>query len=130
MGKQFKRKRFKHILGNKIRKLRTVSGITQVELAKKLGFTSTGAISQIENGLKGMKVESIIRAAEVFGVHPFILLTPYDLGQEETEIITKLFMLLEKHRRQPNMVRSYVQQLLMLLRRFDSNIESPNCRKK
>ena len=103
MSDQFEDRRFRHILGKKIRKLRTTSGKTQVELAKELGFTSTGAISQIENGLKGLKVESIVKAAEVFGVHPFVLMTPYDLGQEEAEIVSKLFLLLEKHRRQPSL---------------------------
>ena len=124
MSNQFEGVRFRHILGNKIRKLRTMSGKTQVELAKELGFTSTGAISQIENGLKGLKVESIMKAAEVFGVHPFVLLTPYDLGEEETEIVSKLFMLLEKHRRQPSLVRPCVQEVLKLLRRMalDSNL--------
>ena len=77
MSNQFEGVRFRHILGNKIRILRTMSGKTQVELGKELGFSSSGAISQIENGLKGLKVESIIRAAEVFGVHPFVLLAPY-----------------------------------------------------
>jgi transcriptional regulator with XRE-family HTH domain len=95
-----------------------MSGKTQVELGKELGFSSSGAISQIENGLKGLKVESIIRAAEVFGVHPFVLLAPYNLSQEETEIVSKLFLLLEKHRRQPSLVRPYVQEVLKLLRRM------------
>ena len=123
MSNQFEDERFRHILGKKIRKLRTISGKTQVELAKELGFTSTGAISQIENGLKGLKVESIVKAAEVFGVHPIVLMTPYELGKEEAEIVSKLFLLLEKHRKQPDAVSPCLQEVLKLLRawRLDMN---------
>ena len=124
MSNQFEGERFRHILGKKIRKLRTISGKTQVELGKELGFTSTGSISQIENGLKGLKVESIVKAAEVFGVHPIVLMTPYELGKEETEIVSKLFLLLEKHRRQPSSARPYVQEVLKILRRVVLGPES------
>lgn len=118
MNDQFEDKRFRHILGSKIRKLRTISGKTQVELAKELGFTSTGAISQVENGLKGLKVESIVKAAEVLGVHPIVLMTPYELGEEEIEIASELFLLFEKYRRKPSMVRPGVKEVLNLLRRL------------
>lgn len=77
MENRFDVKEFRMILGRKIRMLRESKGITQMEWAKELGFTSRGTISQVENGLKGHKVESIMRAAIALEVHPIVLMTPY-----------------------------------------------------
>lgn len=118
MNNQFEGTRFRHILGKKIKKLRTKTGKTQVELATELGFTSTGAISQVENGLKGLKVESIVKAAEVLGVHPIVLITPYELGEEEIEISSELFMLFEKHKRSPEQFWANLQEVRKLLLRL------------
>jgi transcriptional regulator with XRE-family HTH domain len=125
MGKQFKGKRFRHILGNKIRKLRTMSGKTQVELATELGFTSTGAISQVENGLKGLKVESIVKAAEVLGVHPIVLLTPNDLDKGDIEMISAMFKLIEKRSEQPDQVCLRIEKIRKILQEDDQRLKSP-----
>ena len=63
-------KDFRVIIGKRIRGLRIDHEMTQMDLADRLGMTSTGAISQIESGKKGMKLEMIIKAARVFGIQP------------------------------------------------------------
>ena len=56
------------VLGKKIRDLRKLSGLTQVELAAELGYTSTGTISQIEKGVFAMSVLRRQKAASVLRV--------------------------------------------------------------
>lgn len=76
---------FRQIFGKKIKFLRKQKGMTQVELSKLLGYVSTGAISQIENGVKGMEHEKIILAAEIFGVHPSVLMSPVPMDDDKLE---------------------------------------------
>lgn len=54
MSNQFEGERLRRIFGKKIKQLRRIRGTTQVELAKELGFTSTGTISQVKNGIRGL----------------------------------------------------------------------------
>jgi transcriptional regulator with XRE-family HTH domain len=115
MSDQFEGKRFRQILGNKIGKLRTMSGKTQVELAKELGFTSTGAISQVENGLRGLTVESIMKAAKVLDVHPIVLLMPREMDKDDIEIISAMFELFEKRSDRPDLVCPRIEAIRKLL---------------
>jgi transcriptional regulator with XRE-family HTH domain len=116
MSDQFKGKRFRQILGNKIQKLRTMRGKTQVELAKELGFTSTGTISQVENGLRGLTVESIMKAARVLDVHPIVLLMPDDMGKDDIEMIAAMFELFEKRSERPDLMCPRIEDIRKILR--------------
>ena len=118
MGDEFGDKRFRKILGQKIKELRQIKGLTQIELAEKLGFTSTGAISQVENGLRGLKVESIMKVADYFNVHPIVLMTPYILKNDEIEIVSDLFKLFKKCRRKPDQMRHCMVSIRKLLHRI------------
>jgi len=119
MSNQHDNKRFRKILGSKIRKLRLQSGKTQVELAKELGFTSTGAISQVENGLRGLTIDPIIRAAKALGVHPIVLLMPDAMDKDEIEIISAMFELFEKRSERPTLVRTRIEAIRKLLQIHD-----------
>jgi transcriptional regulator with XRE-family HTH domain len=112
--------RFRQMLGKKIKTLRTARGITQVELARALGFTSTGAISQVENGLRGLMFESIINVAKVFDVHPVFLMAPDDIELDDCELISAMFRLFEKRRQEPELADRVIEELRAVLLKDDS----------
>jgi len=113
-------KRFRQMLGKKIKTLRTARGITQVELARALGFTSTGAISQVENGLRGLMFESIINAAKVLDVHPVFLMDPDDIESDNCELISAMLRLFEKRRQEPELADRVIEELRAVLLKDDS----------
>ena len=112
--------RFRQMLGKKIKTLRTARGITQVELARALGFTSTGAISQVENGLRGLMFESIINAAKVLDVHPVFLMDPDDIESDDCELISAMLRLFEKRRQEPELADRVIEELRAVLLKDDS----------
>jgi len=116
MDYQFEGKRFRQVLGRKIKNLRKIKKKAQVELAKELSFTSTGAISQVENGIRGSKVESTMKAAKGLGVHPIVLLMPGDIDKGEIEIISATFELFEKRGDRPDLVRPLIEEIRKILR--------------
>lgn len=83
------KKPFNVILGKKIRKLRKIAGLTQMDLAFELGYNSTGTISQIENGVSGMDNDQILRAAQFFGVDPLVLFTDHEYTDRQLELAIK-----------------------------------------
>jgi len=52
-------------IGEKVKELRKNKMLTQVELASHLGMTS-GAISQIENGITAPSLQTLIQLTEIF----------------------------------------------------------------
>jgi transcriptional regulator with XRE-family HTH domain len=56
-------------LGTLVRAQRTTRGLSQAELARRIGI-SPSALSQVERGVRGLSAESLIRIWEVLGV-PF-----------------------------------------------------------
>ena len=82
------RNRYYKNLGKKIRALRKLNDMTQMDLAKALGMTSSGAISQIENGLKGLKGARLAKVADLFGVHVDVLIHDEPFNEEQL----KMFM--------------------------------------
>lgn len=53
----------------RIRHIRKEKKITQEELAKNLGFSSSSAISYIENGQRKLNADKIPKLAECLGVN-------------------------------------------------------------
>jgi len=88
-------KTFNQILGNKIRTLREIKGMSQMDLAYKLGYNSTGAISQIESGDRGMGKEKLINAARVLGIHPAILMSDKEFDKRHLKLFSNLTTLIE-----------------------------------
>jgi len=56
-------------LGNLVRTLRTTRGLSQADLARRIGVTPS-ALSQVERGVRGLAAESLMRVWEALGV-PF-----------------------------------------------------------
>jgi transcriptional regulator with XRE-family HTH domain len=84
------------IIGKRIKRLREDADLTQVELARLIGLRSSGIISQVENGERGLKGENLSRAAAVFGVEEFVLTIDLDTPDEYVSIVTDLMRLIKK----------------------------------
>lgn len=84
----------KKLLGQRIRQLRKARGITQEELAEKLGIC-TPNISYIENGKFAPSMENFEKLVNIFDVEPYEL---YKFPSREStiEIKHKLFKALEE----------------------------------
>lgn len=74
---------------NCIKEIRKQKGITQVELAKRLGI-SQGAIQKLETGERGLDLDWIEKIAKALNVEPWQLL-PKDMQPnitaEEMEVL-------------------------------------------
>lgn len=70
----------KKLLGKRIRELRKARGITQEELAEKLGI-GTPNISYIENGKFAPSIENFEKLVAIFEVEPYEL---YKFPSKET----------------------------------------------
>jgi transcriptional regulator with XRE-family HTH domain len=89
-------KEFLKEFGKRVRYLRELTNTTQEDLRKAMGYTSTGTISQIENGSKGMKLESIAKAATFFSIHPAILMSSVSMPKSDLKIIVEMMDLIQK----------------------------------
>jgi transcriptional regulator with XRE-family HTH domain len=102
-------------IGKKIRALREMNEMTQMQLASAIGMTSTGAISQIENGEKGIKLHAILRAADVLGVHPVVLLSVEDLDKNELKLMVDMMAFLKKKHRNPRTLKPHFDAIKKLI---------------
>ena len=71
---------FKRQFGLRVQSFRKRQGLTQEELAERIG-RSTDTVSNIERGLNSTRIETAFRIAEVLQI-PFIDL--FDVGQIQT----------------------------------------------
>ena len=55
-------------LGGLVRKYRLKAGLTQLELAKKVGYTSHVSIVHLETGRQGAPLETIKEVARLLGI--------------------------------------------------------------
>ena len=55
-------------VGKRIKQKRIEKGFTQIEFAKRVGYTSKGMISLIENGKRDISTSKYIRIANTLGV--------------------------------------------------------------
>lgn len=59
---------FNHIIGQRIRSVRTDAGITQEKLAEAIGLESPQQISDIERGMCGLSVAKLVEVCKVLNV--------------------------------------------------------------
>lgn len=86
---------------DRLRQLRTQSGMTQGELARKLHYGFT-AISNYENGRNEPSIADIIRLAGIFGVSTDYLLCAPPVGEfpkEPSRVETLFFRLSPKNQK-------------------------------
>ncbi len=80
----------------RIRTLRIAQGMSQFELAKKVGYKGRSAISKVEKGERDISQSMIEKYAAALGVSPSFLLYGEDFSVSESsdsrsEEFTKLF---------------------------------------
>ena len=68
MNKKDVKKQF----GKTLKKLRLERGMSQEELALKLGYKGRSAINKIETGVNDMPRETVVKCAQVLGVSPLV----------------------------------------------------------
>jgi transcriptional regulator with XRE-family HTH domain len=115
MGKRLRSEDMRKIMGKKIKILRKMNSVSQVELAKILGYKSTGTISLIENGIKGMKNVVVIKVANFFRIDPSVLFSPSDMDQVELEIFSDVMKLMDERRKHPQKMKPHVELLKRIL---------------
>ena len=81
---------FKIVLGKKIRYLRKLNGMTQVQAMNALGYESTATLSLIERGKMGMTMDKIAVASKIFKVPWFVLASPEEMSDDEIEMYVNL----------------------------------------
>ena len=70
--KSIKKEEIDKILGEIFKEYRLKNGLTQEKIAEKLGI-SVKYISRIENGIGGVKVETLINYINILGISPNII---------------------------------------------------------
>ena len=63
----------KKLFGMNLRRLRLEKGMSQEELAKKLGYKGRSAINKIETGVNDMPREMVVKCAQALGCSPIDL---------------------------------------------------------
>ena len=115
-------KDFRIPIGRKISLLREEKQLTQLELGRKLGFTGRGTISQVESGKRSLKLESIIKAAKFFGVHPAVLISPFPIEDfNDFKVLSKVIYLIELKHEMPDLVKPLLRAIDGLL----ADLQSP-----
>ena len=77
----------------RIRALRKAQGMSQDELAKKVGYEGRSAISKVENGDRDVSQSMLLKYAEALGVAPSYLLT----GEETSDAPVSAYADLPDH---------------------------------
>ena len=82
-------------VGERIKMQRELKGMSQLELAKKIGYATKGTISLIEAGKRDITLDKVIEIAKALGVTPHYLMgwsaspltikTDYELTVESLE---------------------------------------------
>ena len=77
------------MFGYKVRKLREVKGLSQEQLAHRIGVTHA-AVSQWENGRSFPRMGMVVKLADILGVEPSELVGSLDNGLsfDEGELLT------------------------------------------
>ena len=85
----------KKLFGMNLKKLRLEKGMSQDELAKKLGYKGRSAINKIETGVNDMPRDMVVRCAEVLGVSPLDLFFYEYLPDSDIHIPTQKDLLID-----------------------------------
>lgn len=59
-------------IGKNIRYYRELSGITQVDFAKMMGYENHTSITKIENGKRDVPLSKVAKMAEILNVNPAV----------------------------------------------------------
>ena len=75
-------------LGQKIREFRKSLGLSQLELAKKMGFSRV-TITQIESGQRGLEALELVKISDIFDVDPVCFLRDEEPKNRKKKAVEK-----------------------------------------
>jgi len=73
-------------IGENIQRLREAAGLTQEEFARLLGYTSPSTITYYEKGMRRIKLDEIIKIANIFHIDDYQELLPNDDSLIESDL--------------------------------------------
>ena len=107
--------------GEKIRKIRIGLGMTQEELATRMGYSNKSTITKIEQGSRDVPQNKIAKFAEVLGTTPAILMGWEDEEEEKNnDALANIVFQLRKDLKQNN---DALVNIILQLRKDDELLE-------
>lgn len=100
------------ILGDNILRLRKANGLTQEELAKKMGYKSKTTINKIELGKNDIPQSKIQQFADVLGTTPGVLMGWDDAATESQDLSDGEKLMLELFNKVPEDKQSLVIEMI------------------
>lgn len=84
-------------VGKNIRRLREENGLTQEELALRIGYQTKTAINKIELGMRDLPQSKIVRCAEALGTTPAVLMGWVEEKEsEKNDVLVNIVLQLRK----------------------------------
>lgn len=85
-------------VGERIKELRISLGLTQEELANKIGYKSRATVNKIESGEREITQTMIVKFANALHVTPSIIMGWEDMPLEKKEVNQKITTVLSKRK--------------------------------
>ena len=102
-------------VGQRMKQLRIDHKISQREMCKRLGYTSTSIVSCYESGKRRIPYEVIVKVSEIFGVTPNYLMGYTEKSINEAKLESMGFTEENLNKLTPsdlNKIEAYLQALL------------------
>lgn len=86
----------KHLLGKRIKELRKKKGLSQEQLAEKVGFETSNSISNVENGYNYPSIQNLEKILKVLGTN-FQSVFTFEQHQEIDVLKEEINRILNEH---------------------------------
>lgn len=86
----------KHLLGKRIKELRKKKGLSQEQLAEKVGFETSNSISNVENGYNYPSIQNLEKILKVLGTN-FQSVFTFEQHQEINVLKEEINRILNEH---------------------------------
>lgn len=86
----------KRLLGKRIKELRKKKGLSQEQLAEKVGFESSNSISNVENGYNYPSIQNLEKILNVLGTN-FQSVFTFEQHQEPDVLMLEINRILNEH---------------------------------
>jgi len=96
------KKTTRETIGKNIKRLRDNAGMKQHELASLLELASSGHVSLIENGERGLPNDKILKISEIFKIHPSVLFTDEPATMEYAHLMGLLSKIILSKNKPPS----------------------------
>lgn len=99
-------------IGIRIKECRLEIGMTQEELAQKLGYTSKSSISKVEKGQDNLSPSRIEMFAKALGVDPLRLTKWGSSSRHDADLTVDERILIENYRNADDTTKEMIKRLL------------------